>query len=154
MDMASSKLSTTFFPDALGTSPDLFAMQWDVVFEALALVIVIAFFLERVLALLFESHSYTRFRMQQRKKGRNSFKEIIALVASLAICLAYQIDFLAIILSYSQSSFIGIVLTAMLVAGGSKASLKLFRDVLNIRSSSYQEYVDFKNSDSADTTES
>jgi hypothetical protein len=105
-------------------APSLFHLDYERVGEALTAVIVLAFFLERSLSLLFEHRYYTtRF-------NESGLKEPIAFLGALAICRQWQFDAIGITVLAEQPSFLGYVLTAGLIAGGSKAALKLFHDVI------------------------
>ncbi len=48
------------------------------------------------------------------------------------------------ILLKSKVTLIGAIITGAVVAGGSKASIKLFRDVLGFKSTAQKEYEDTK----------
>lgn len=106
--------------------PNLFHVEWDQLAEMLAVLIVLSFFVERSLALLFENSWYVgRF-------GKLPIKEPIAFAASLFVCARWDFDAVGILLRGSQTSFLGEALTAAIIAGGSKASIKLFQDVMGV----------------------
>jgi hypothetical protein len=94
--------------------------------EVLAAIAVLSFIVERALALVFESNVFVD------RLGTKGVKEPIALALSLLVCWQWKIDLLSIVLHGEHTRFLGILITAAVVAGGSKASLKLFRDVLGI----------------------
>jgi hypothetical protein len=109
--------------------PGLFHVDWEQLFEVLAAVVVLAFVVERGLALLFEHRWYvSRFD----KKG---FKEPIAFLVALLICWYWDFDLVSVLLTNDKVRFVGEILTAAVVAGGSKASIKLFHDLMDVRSS-------------------
>lgn len=108
--------------------PNLIHVDWERTGEALTLVIVLAFLIERALAVIFENPLYIRFI------DRDGLKELIAVVASIAVCAAWQFDALGMILLTSTTTVAGYIVTGLVVAGGSKASIKLFHGVLGIQS--------------------
>ena len=70
---------------------------------------------------------------ERKKKGQGTYKPLVAFVASLIVCTQFQIDLMAVLLSHQHVSFLGEAITAGVIAGGSKASLKLFKDILGVR---------------------
>jgi len=80
-----------------------------------------------------------RRHMRRQTLTRLPIKELGAFLLSLAICLAFEFDALAIIMLSTETHVWGEIMTAAVVAGGSKASVKLFHDLLGIRSSVLQE---------------
>jgi len=50
----------TLVPTDAPVDPTLFAVNWDVTFEVLVMIVVLAFFMERALAVLFKSDSAYR----------------------------------------------------------------------------------------------
>lgn len=125
--------SFNFLPDPTQIDPNLFALQWDVLIEVLTLVVVIAFVVERVLAVLFETRIWLKLSHEQHKKGQGTYKPLIAFIAALIVCTQFQIDLMAVLLSHPHVSFLGEAITAGVIAGGSKASLKLFKDILGVK---------------------
>lgn len=130
-------------PDSTVVDPNQFMLQWDVLFEVLAAVIVLALLIERLLALVFESKRYLRWKQRiSAEDPERSFvhKELSAYALSAFACVIWQLDILGIIFSHAYPSVLGSLVTAGLVAGGSKASIKLFHDVLGAKSSAYDKY--------------
>lgn len=111
--------------------PNLFHLDWERVFEALVAVIVLSFLLERALAPLFESKP---FIVRLDKPG---VKELIAAAVSITGCIWWQFDVVSMIILTERTTIPGAVVTGAVIAGGSKASIKLFHDVLDIKSSTY-----------------
>jgi hypothetical protein len=103
-------------------------MDWERLTEVLIGIIVLAFLVERALALLFESRFFI-----ERAQGK-SLKEIFAFVVGAGACWIWDFDAFSIIFLKENVTVIGMVLTGAVVAGGSKASVKLFRDVLGFKS--------------------
>lgn len=69
-------------------------------------------------------------------------KEIVAFVLAAGVCIAWDFDALSIILLSEHTSLAGAVLTGAVVAGGSKASIRLFHDLLGVKSRAMQEMRD------------
>ena len=89
---------------------------------------VVAFLLERALALLFETRVFIK-----HAQGK-SLKELIAFVGGVLVCWYWDFDAFSMIFLKENVTILGVVLTGGIVAGGSKASVKLFRDVLRFKS--------------------
>lgn len=162
--------------------PNLFHIDWERTFEALTGITILAFFVERACALLFESRWWIRkFEGEQRdttssKPGsagtlpdaqgkepadspdrktdfkpaaveaevllpgrKYPLKEFVGFLVALIICWAWDFDAISIILLNDQTRLVGVVATAAIVAGGSKASIALFHDVLHIGSNASKE---------------
>jgi hypothetical protein len=113
--------------------PNLFHLDWERTFEALATIVVLSMFVERGLALLFE-HRWYLSRFDQR-----GFKEPIAFAVAIGVCVYLKFDALAIVVLREQVTPLGMVLTAGVVAGGTKGSIKLFHDVLGWKSTAYRQ---------------
>lgn len=114
-------------------APDLFAVNWDTLGEALGVVIVLSLFLERALALIFEHRKFIE------KFDESNIKEIIAFAVALGVVTYWGFDVISILFIGDENTWIGYVLTAAVIAGGSKGSIKLFHDVLKIKSSARKE---------------
>jgi len=106
--------------------PNLFAIDWQQTGEVLTTIVVMSFLVERALALVFESQWYLVTLDQKH------VKELITFILSLVICIVWKVDALSIILHGEKMTFFGEAVTAAVISGGSKASLKLFRDVMGI----------------------
>lgn len=109
--------------------PALFRIDFEVLFEVLVTIIVLAFFIERGLSLLFEHRLYVAYAKER------GLKEPIAFVLSLAVVSYWQFDGVGILLRADTTSLWGYLITAAIIAGGSKASIKLFHDVFKAMSS-------------------
>jgi hypothetical protein len=112
--------------------PNLFHLDWERVGEVLATVVVLAFVLERALAVVFESKFFLK-----AFEGKG-LKELIAAAVAVWVCARWNFDAISMIVLTDRTSFLGELITGMVVAGGSKASLKLFHDVLDVRSSAHE----------------
>jgi hypothetical protein len=156
------------FPDSQFADPSQYAMAWDSVIEILTLVVIFAFAVERVLAQIFETPIFIKIeeglRGGAKKKyitsqsavskeygnarysgnGESSLKPIIASVFGILLACLYKIDLFSIVAGWAGVSFFGCAMTGLVIAGGSKASIKLFHDVFNVKSSAYERYKNGK----------
>jgi len=113
--------------------PNLFYVDLDRVGEALIAVIVLAFIVERALATVFEHEWYiNRFD----EKG---YKSIIAFLVSFLVCFWWDFDLVSFVVLTDRTQFLGYVITGAVIAGGSKGAMKLFHDVMGIKSSARTE---------------
>jgi len=110
--------------------PNLFFVDWERLGEVLAIIVVLSFFVERALAPLFESRYYIR-----AAQGK-SLKEVVAFFVGAVVCWYWDFDAFSVLLTREKTTLLGAVMTGAIIAGGSKASIKLFRDVLKLRSTS------------------
>lgn len=108
--------------------PNLFHIDGERLVEVLFTIVVLSFLVERALSILFES----RFFIDRFEK--KSLKELIGFATSALICWQWNFDALSILLVQETTSVYGAIITGAVIAGGSKASLKLFRDILGIAS--------------------
>lgn len=116
------------------TDPRLFHLDWDRLCELLGALVVLSLLVERALAPIFEHRAYlARF-------GQRGVKEFIAAGLSLAICIGWDFDAVSVILLREKTTFFGKLITALVLAGGSKGSIRLFRDILGFQSTAYAEY--------------
>ena len=123
--------------------PNLFHLDYERVFEVLIMIVVLSFFIERALAVIFESRWF--INIYDANPKRKGLKEIIALVVSIAICIFWRLDALSIIVvSHSEMQIPGYILTGAIIAGGSKASIKFFKDVMGFMSSAEKERIEAK----------
>jgi hypothetical protein len=112
--------------------PNLFHLDWERVGEVLAAIVVLSFVLERGLAVLFESKFFIK-----RFEGRG-LKEWLATIICVAVCVIWKFDAISMIILTDHTTVFGEIVTGAVIAGGSKASLKLFHDVLDVRSSAHE----------------
>lgn len=118
--------------------PNLFHLDWERLSEVLAVIVVLAILLERALALVFEHRLFVK-RLEE-----SGWKMPIALLVALFVCVWWQFDALSMIILRDKTHPVGYLITAAIVAGGSKGSIKLFRDVLGWQSTAYREYTEAK----------
>lgn len=108
--------------------PNLFHIDWERLSEVLIAIVVLSFLIERALAMLFES----RFFINRFKE--KSLKEIIAVTVGALVCWYWDFDALSMIFLKDSVTIFGAIITGAIIAGGSKASIKLFKDVLGVKS--------------------
>ena len=113
--------------------PSLFRMDWEVLAEVLAAIIVLSFFIERALSLLFEHRLFVKTLAQR------GLKEPIAFLVSLAVVRYWNFDALSVVFHADTATWWGYAITAAIVAGGSKASIKLFHDVMGTKSAALKQ---------------
>ncbi len=107
--------------------PNLFRLDWQRLAEVLAAVVVMAFLVERALSLLFGNEHYIR-RLEDKH-----LKEVIAFAVSVAVCWYWDFDAVSMIFLKDQTTLLGFIVTGGVVAGGSKASVKLFREIMGFQ---------------------
>lgn len=136
--------------------PNLFHLDYEKVFEALITIVFLSLFIERGLAILFESRFFIyktesgeviakmknlsdkdpKYASVISKKKKSGIREIIALIVSILVCWYWDFDALTVIFVTSDHMQIwGYILTGFVVAGGSKGSIKLFKSWMGIMSS-------------------
>jgi hypothetical protein len=108
--------------------PNLFHLDWARSIEVLATIVVLSLFIERALALVFE-HKWFVTKFKDR-----GLKEPICFVVAALLCTRWNFDAVSIVVLSESMTLPGMLLTAAVIAGGSKASVKLFHDVLDVRS--------------------
>jgi len=75
---------------------------------------------------------------------RYPLKEFIVFALSFAICWVWKFDAVSIIMLSERTQLAGFAITAAVVAGGSKASIALFHNLLKVRSSANEERKKYK----------
>lgn len=123
-------------PSADSLDPNLFVLKWDVAFEVLGALVLLSFILERALAVLFESRLFVGLERRRNATGQGTYKPLIAFAVGALACIVWDFDAVSIILTREKISILGCLITGAVLAGGSKASVKLFHDVLGVYSSS------------------
>jgi hypothetical protein len=112
--------------------PNLFHLDWERAGEVLVAIIVLSFVPERALAVLFESRLFIK-----RFEGKG-VKEWIAAGICVAVCIIWKFDAISMIILTDKTTVFGEIVTGCVIAGGSKASIKLFQDVMDVRSSAHE----------------
>jgi len=113
--------------------PNLFHLNWDRTAEVLCAVTILALLVERFLALLFENRWFL-----SRYAGV-PVKEPIAFLVAFVVCAVWDFDAVSMIVLSETTNWFGYAVTAGIVAGGSKASVRLFQDFLKVKSSAKRE---------------
>jgi hypothetical protein len=108
--------------------PNLFHVDGERLMEVLFTIVVLSFFVERALSLLFESRFFIN-----RFAGK-SMKEMIAFGVSAVVCYFWQFDALSVLLVQDKMTVFGEIITGAVIAGGTKGSVKLFQELLGVAS--------------------
>ena len=116
--------------------PNLFSINWEKLIEVMVMIVVLSFFIERALSPIFESRIYVN-----RLQGKN-LKEVIAFAGGALVCWYWDFDAFSVLMTREKTSLFGAVLTGAIIAGGSKASIKLFRDLMKFRSNSEEQRLE------------
>lgn len=120
--------------------PNLFSVDWPRLFEALSVLVLLSILVERALSVVFESQAFIDLTKDRKEPGWKMSRELIATAVSIATCAFWHFDLVSIVLVADQSSWAGYVITGAVIAGGSKGSIKLFREFLGFKSGAYKEY--------------
>lgn len=129
--------------------PNLFHLDWERTFEALSTIVVLSFIVERALAIVFENRIFLAWyggaapakpSNGNKTPARKGIKELGAFAVALALCVTWKFDALSIIVLDDRNHALGYALTAGVIAGGSKGSMKLFHDVFNWKGGALREY--------------
>ncbi len=88
---------------------------------------------ENYLALIARRHH------RRRTLSRWPIKEALAFALAAGVCVAVDFDAVSLIILSPQTTTWGAILTGAVVAGGSKAAIMLFHDLLKVRSQALQE---------------
>ncbi|MFC1530059.1 hypothetical protein ACFL6R_05015 [Gemmatimonadota bacterium] len=124
--------------------PNLFHLDWARTAEVLAAVVILSALIERSLSVLFEWRHFIDWNEKTTNTGTKTnkgWKEPIAFAMSLFICIVWDFDAVSMIILSDHTTLLGEIVTAGILAGGSKGSLALFRTYLGIKST-YQEDKD------------
>lgn len=108
-------------------APVLLTINPERLFGVLLVVVVLSFFLERALALVFEN------RWVIERISGLGVKEPLSFAVCLGVCRQWQFDAVSALFS-KPSNWWGYVVTAAIIAGGSKASIALFQNVIGAMS--------------------
>ena len=128
--------------------PSLFNIDYPRLTEVLITIVVFSFFIERALSVLFENRLFinaidgtsTKKNEDGTPKKKNGVKELIAFIVSVIFCFAWDFDAITIILQSSEEMSVGgMIITGAIIAGGSKASMGLFKNVMGFMSTAEKE---------------
>lgn len=112
--------------------PNLFHVDWDRLFEVFFAIVVLAIFLERALSLVFEHRLYVK-----KLKGKG-LKSPIAFLLAFVVCRLWDFDALSTVILQDSTSLIGQIITAGIIAGGCKGSVKMFRELMGWKSRAHE----------------
>jgi len=113
--------------------PNLFHLDWERASEVLAAIVILSFMIERGLAIVFENRLFIK---HCEEKGT---KEFISFFVCVFVCIFWKFDALSAIILADKNNIVGYLITGAIISGGSKASIKLFRDTLGFMSSAERE---------------
>jgi hypothetical protein len=109
-------------------------MDWDPVVNELIKVVLLAFFVERALAVIYDMERVEPVLV------RGDLKPVISVFVSIALCYGLKINVVGVLAAPDAAlagnlEWLGIAVTGLVVAGGSAGAVKLFQDVLGFRRS-------------------
>jgi hypothetical protein len=137
-------------------TPYLFHIDYGRLLETLITIVVFSFFIERALAIVFESRIFIDWSEERteteviRKDAagiektetiparpkKKSVRELISVIVSTGFCFWINFDAITLILQSGNKMTVGgTVLTGMIIAGGSKASIAFFHNLMGVMSS-------------------
>ncbi len=119
--------------------PLQFRIDWEILTEVLVTIVVLSFFVERALSIVVENKLFVRSRLDDI-----GLKEILSLILSFFVVKVVGFDALAIVFRLDDPTIPGFLITAGVISGGSKASIKFFHDVLGVKSAAVKEKDDQK----------
>jgi hypothetical protein len=125
--------------------PNLFHIDLERLFEVLMAIVVLSFFVERALSLLF-GHRWWVALEERKVKG---LKEPIAVGVAIAACYYWHFDAVSILLVRDETGSFGYWITGAVIAGGSKASIRLFWDLMDIKTQAEKDYLAKRNEEKA-----
>ena len=135
-----------------------------IVTGALAKLAIIAMLLERGLAVIFEFEWFVRLTTKEIPDPSDStktiqtsrvpgLKSIIALLGSYTICSNYKFDVLSKVFDPMTETTnvdqLGVMLTSLIVAGGSAGAILIFQGYLNLSKQGRDAVVEAKRAESA-----
>ena len=101
----------------------------DEVFKIVWVVTVLAFMIERALAILFEHRLWIRMEERLHLKG---MKELVAIALAYNLSAWASFDAPALMF-HKESGRYSMLITALVIAGGSKGAVKLMQGYMGIR---------------------
>lgn len=121
--------------------------EFLVVLGMLSRLVIFSILLERALAFIFEHDWFVRLAYRElpdpavpgqvkRQARVPGLKGMLALGAALGVCFLYDFDVVGALFGAPEVDDIGIVLTAIVAAGGSAGSIAVFQGFLNMSKTS------------------
>lgn len=95
--------------------------------SAMVILVLLAFIVERALSVVFEHYLYVKY-LEPKK-----IKEFIAVGTAFTICYVSNFDIIQVLMGTKGYNILGVSLTALCIAGGSKIAIRLFQDVLGVK---------------------
>ena len=102
-----------------------FALDYEKLAQVVAVLLFLAFVVERSLAIVFEHPLYAKLH----GKG---LKPVLCIVVAFIICKSVGFDMLAATFQQEEATKFGYLMTSMVIAGGTKGVMKFTHDVLKI----------------------
>jgi hypothetical protein len=115
--------------------PQQFRIDYEVFLEVFGVVVFLSFFIERALALVFEHRLYVHHL------DKSGLKEPLAFFMAFGVVRYWDLDIVGVLLHADHSSIWGYLFTAAVIAGGSKASIKLFHDYFEAMSTAKKQQL-------------
>ena len=110
-----------------------FAIPYSLLLEVLIVIVFLSFFIERALSVIFEWAIFIAWydpedKEKTKKKG---IKEFISIAVSIGVVWFWKFDAITILFkSHTEPQVYGYVITGLIIAGGSKASIKFFKETM------------------------
>lgn len=114
-----------------------FAIPYGLLLEVLVTIVVLSFFIERALSVIFESSIFIGWYDPEdpEKTKKKGTKEFLAIVVSIAAVWFWKFDAITILFkTHNEPQIYGYVITGLIIAGGSKASIKFFKETMGFMS--------------------
>ena len=114
-----------------------FGIPYPLLLEVLIIIVVLSFFIERALSVIFESSLFIAWydpegHPEKKKKG---IKEFLSIAVSIAAAWFWKFDAITILFkTHTEPQIYGYVITGLIIAGGSKASIKFFKETMGFMS--------------------
>ncbi len=94
--------------------PERFAIDSEQLLNVMLVIVLLSFLLARALAVVFENRWFVE------RFDSKGVKEPISVLVAFAVCRYWDFDAVSVILPRDRTHFLGHLLTAGIIAGGSK----------------------------------
>jgi|CXWL01.1.fsa_nt_gi hypothetical protein len=132
--------------------------QLIAILAVLSKLVILSIILERGLAFVFEQEWFVKFTTSEVQDPEDPTKKIklsrlsglkglIALLVAGGICYKYDFDIMKIIFN-ADLSYVGIIITSVVAAGGSAGAITIFQGFLNINKESRDSLIAAKKAES------
>ena len=126
-----------------------FIVDYNLLIQVLTTIVIMSFFIERSLSVIFGSEFFLKWYDPTFAQGlavikeinltgskKSGIKELISIIVSISFVIYWEFDAITILFeTYDTPQPFGYVVSGLIIAGGSKASIKLFQEVLGFHSS-------------------